>query len=69
MAKGAQLGTQDEAQTGLDAILGRPQRASKGDLERNPLQTLIYDRLRFDLGGFGDGFWEFFSMIFSDYIE
>ena len=59
--------TQDETQTGLDAILGRSQRASKSDLKRNPLQSLIYDRLGFDLGGFWDGFWGVSSLIFQGF--
>ena len=40
VAKGAQLGTQDEVQTCLDGVLGRPERASKNDLELTQLQPL-----------------------------
>ena len=56
MAKGAQLGTQDEVQTCLDGVLGRPESAPKTDLELTQLQTRIFERLGVDMGGFGGGF-------------
>ena len=56
MAKGAQLGTQDEVQTCLDGVLGQPERAPKNDLELTQLQTRIFERLGMELGGFCGGF-------------
>ena len=52
MAKGAQLGTQDEVQTCLDGVLGRPERASKNDLELTQLQTSIFKHLGVGLARF-----------------
>ena len=66
MAKGAQLGTQDEVQTCLDGVLGRPEMAPKNDLELTQLQTRIFERLGVDLARFWGGFQRVLRSILLD---
>ena len=56
VAKGAQVGSQNEVQTCLDGVLGQPERAPKNDLELTQLQTRIFERLGVDLARFWGGF-------------